>query len=164
MEPNIEEIYKQYSKIIYYYLLGICHNEFLAEEMMQETFCIAVAKIGKFRNECKMNVWLCEIAKNLLYKEAQRVKKIVNMSMDEEIGEIETKNNIEEEFIEKEEVEYLYKQIEKLESPRRELMYLRVKLELSFKELAEILGKSETWARVEFYRWKQKVIADIQNK
>ena len=75
MEQDIEEIYKQYSKIIYYYLLGRCHNEFLAEEITQETFCIAVAKIGKFRNECKMKVWLCEIAKNLLYKEKQRAKK-----------------------------------------------------------------------------------------
>lgn len=164
MGQNIEEIYKQYSKIIYYYLLGICHNEFLAEEITQETFCIAVAKIGKFRNECKMKVWLCEIAKNLLYKETQRAKKIVSISFNEEIGEIIGRYNMEEEIVEKEEVSYFYKQIEKLESPRKELMYLRLKLDLTFKELGEILGQSETWARVEFYRWKQKVKGEMEEE
>lgn len=162
MGQDIEEIYKKYSKIIYYYLLGICHNEFLAEEITQETFCIAVAQIEKFRKKCKMKVWLCEIAKNLLYKETQKAKKIVSISFNEEIGEITGRYNIEEEIMEKEEVRYLYKQIEKLENPRKELIYLRLKLDLHFKELGEILGQSETWARVEFYRWKQKVKQEMQ--
>lgn len=81
--------------------------------------------------------------------------------MNEEIGEIESKSNIEDEFIEKEEEADLYKQIEKLKSPRKELMYLRLKLGLPFKDLGQILGKSETWARVEFYRWKQKIKEEI---
>jgi RNA polymerase sigma factor (sigma-70 family) len=164
LEQDIEEIYKQYSKIIYYYILGICHNEFLAEEIAQDTFCIAVEKIREFRNECKIKVWLCQIAKNLLYKETEKIKKIVNNSFNEEIGEIIDRYNMEEDFIEKEKVTKIYKQIEELESPRKELMYLRLKLELPFKELGEILGQSETWARVEFYRWKQKVKVEMEDK
>lgn len=163
MEQNIEEIYKQYSKIVYYYLLGKCHDESLAEEITQDTFCIAVEKIGEFRNECKIKVWLCQIAKNLLYKEDQKVKKIVQVSMNEEIGEIEERYNMEEELIEKENVSYLYKQIEKLENPRRQLIQLRLKFNLTFKELGGILGQSEAWARVEFYRWKEKVKAEMDN-
>ena len=164
LEQDIDEIYKQYSKIVYYYLLGKCHNEFLAEELTQETFFRAVKTIGQFRNECKMEVWLCQIAKNLLYKETQRIKKIVIVPINEEIGEINFINNLEDEFIEKEELSYLYRQIDKLESPKRELMYLRLKVGLSFKDLGQILGKSGTWARVEFYRWKQKVIQEMENK
>lgn len=164
MDHDIEEIYKEYSKIVYYYLFGLCHNEFIAEELTQETFFRAVQTIGKFRNECKIQVWLCQIAKNLWYKEKQRVKKIISVPMNEEIGEMESIQNIEEEFIEKEETAYLYKQIQKLESPRRELVYLRLKSELSFKDLGEIVGKSETWARVEFYRWKQRVIEKMESK
>ena len=161
MEQDIEEIYKEYSKMVYCYLFCLCHNEFIAEELTQETFFRAVKTIGKFRNECKIQVWLCQIAKNLWYKETQRTKKIVSISMNEEIGEIESKSNIEDEFIEKEEEADLYKQIEKLKSPRKELMYLRLKLGLPFKDLGQILGKSETWARVEFYRWKQKIKEEI---
>jgi len=163
LEQNIEEIYKQYSKMVYYYLFCLCHNEFIAEELTQETFFRAVKTIEKFRSECKIQVWLCQIAKNLWYKETQRTKKLISISMDEEIGEIES-NNIEEEFIEKEEEAYVYKQIEKLSSPRRELVYLRLKLGLSFKDLGPMVGKSGTWARVEFYRWKQKIIEEMQNK
>lgn len=153
----MEEIYKEYSKVVYYYLFSLCHNEFVAEELTQETFCRAVQTIEKFRNECKIKVWLCQIAKNLLYKERLRIEKMVTVPINEEIGEIELQYDIEEEFIEKEEEESLYKKIEKLDSPRRELVYLRIKLGLTFKELGQIIGKSETWARVEFYRWKQKL-------
>lgn len=164
MEQDIEKIYKEYSKMVYYYLFCLCHNEFIAEELTQETFFRAVKTIGKFRNECKIQVWLCQIAKNLWYKETQRTKKLISISINEEIGEIESIYNIEEEFIEKEEEAYVYKQIEKLSSPRRELVYLRLKLGLPFKDLGQIIGKSGTWARVEFYRWKQKVIQEMESK
>lgn len=160
----MEEIYKEYSKVVYYYLFSLCHNEFIAEELTQETFFRAVKTIGKFRNECKIQVWLCQIAKNLWYKETQRTKKLVSISINEEIGEIESEYKIEEEFIEKEEEAYVYKQIEKLNSPRRELVYLRLKLGLPFKDLGQIIGKSETWARVEFYRWKQKIIEEMESR
>ena len=37
-------------------------------------------------------------------------------------------------------------------------MYLRISGDLSFKEIGEIMGKSENWARVNFYRGKEKLL------
>lgn len=157
MEQDIEKIYKQYSKNIYNYLFCLCHNESLAEELTQETFYLATKNIDKFRNECTIKVWLCQIAKNLWYKELKRRKRATIISMDAEIGEIKSDLNLEDEFIESEERVELYKQMRNLDGPTKELIELRLTTELSFKEIAQILDKSEAWARVTFYRWKEKM-------
>ena len=47
--------------------------------------------------------------------------------------------------------------MQKLEPKFRELIYLRMVGNLSFAEIGEILGKTANWARVNFYRAKQKI-------
>ena len=60
---NIEEVYKQYSNTVYKYLFCLTGKEEIAEELTQETFAIAIKQINKFRGDCKISVWLCQIAK-----------------------------------------------------------------------------------------------------
>ena len=57
----------------------------------------------------------------------------------------------------------MYKKIDKLDENTREVFYLRLKGDLSFKEIGEILNKSEEWARVIFYRGKIKLKEDFNN-
>lgn len=45
----------------------------------------------------------------------------------------------------------------------REVIYLRLTGELSFKEIGSVMGKTETWARVTFYRGKQKLVEEREN-
>ena len=52
----------------------------------------------------------------------------------------------------------LFKALHELPEPMREVIYLRLTGEMSFKEIGEILGRDETWARVNFYRGKQKLM------
>ena len=151
-------------KTVYKYIFCLCNNKSLAEEVTQETFYIAMKSINKFRGECKIQVWLCQIAKHLLYKERKRKRKMVLISMDSEIGEIKSDVNVEAEIIEREEKAELYKQIQKLNGPTKELVFLRLTTELSFKDIAQILGKTEAWTRVEFYRWKEKVKGGMRNE
>ena len=157
MEQNIGEIYKEHSKTVYKYLFCLSQNESMSEELTQETFYWATRSIKEFRNECKIEVWLCKIAKNLWYKELKRRKKLKIISMEAEIGEIKSEIDIEEEIIESEEKAELYKQIEKLEGETKELVHLKLTSELTFKDIAQILGKTEVWARVTYYRWKEKI-------
>lgn len=157
LEQDIEKIYQEHGKTVYNYLFCLCKNQSLAEDLVQETFYIASKKIEGFHNKCKIEVWLCRIAKNLWYQELKRVKKFATISMDSEIGEIKSDFNLEENFIENMQKAELYKEIEKLESPIKELIYLKLTSELTFKDIAQILGKSEPWTRVTFYRWKTKM-------
>ena len=50
------------------------------------------------------------------------------------------------------------KDLQKLPQQMREVVYLRAMAELSFRDIGEIMGKSESWARVTFYRAKENLI------
>lgn len=65
--------------------------------------------------------------------------------------------SIEEQVISNDEKMTLYKKMQKLDSKTREVMYLRLTGELSFKEIGNILNKTENWARVTFYRGKNQL-------
>ena len=48
-----------------------------------------------------------------------------------------------------------------MDEPVREVMYLRLISNLTFAEIGEIIGKTENWTRVTFYRGKQKIVKEI---
>ena len=151
---NIEEIYKMHSNTVYKYLFCLTANEDLSEELTQETFAIAVKEINKFKGECKVSVWLCQIAKHLWYKELK--KKKTNIPI-QEIENLQETKTVEDIVFEKEDKLKLFKNIQKLDEKSRELIYLRMIGNLDFTEIGEILGKTANWARVNFYRAKQKI-------
>ena len=153
---DIEKIYEEYFETVNKYLFCLTKNNDISEELTQETFYKAVKKIDTYKGECKMSVWLCQIAKNLWYDECRKNKKLKNIS-EEELLNIEEKSTIEENIVSEEEKIEIYKKMQKLDEKTREVMYLRISGELSFKEIGIILNKTENWARVTFYRGKNKL-------
>lgn len=154
---NIEEVYLEHSKLVYKYLFCLTHNNELAEELTQETFVCAIKEINNFKGNAKLSTWLCQIAKNLWYKELRKIKKAKIIPIDEIGVNIKNEEDIETKIIQNNEKEILYKMIEKLPNELREIIYLRIVGEFSFKQIGEILGKNENWARVTFYRGKEKL-------
>ena len=154
---NMDEIYKQYSNTVYKYLFCLTHSEDTAEELTQETFAIAVKEVNKFKGNCKISVWLCQIAKHLWYKKLKKDKKENNISFDELNAELIEKETTEEIICKKEDNVKLFKDIQKLDNISREIIYLRIFGNLNFIEIGEILGKTPNWARVTFYRAKEKL-------
>ena len=149
---TMEQIYKEHSMTVYKYLLSLTHDEHLAEELTQETFYQAVKSINKFDKSCKITTWLCAIAKNQLLSYNRK-----HPSREE----LETTNiatgSVEGQVISDMGKVDILKRIHTLEEPFREVMYLRTFGDLSFKEIGEVLSKSENWARVTFYRGKEKL-------
>ncbi len=153
---DIEQIYEQYFEVVNKYLFCLTHNDDIAEELTQETFYKAVKKIDSYKGDCKMSVWLCQIAKNLWYDQCRKNKKVTNLS-ENDLLEMEVSKTIEEQIISKEEKLQLYQQMQKLDAKTREVIYLRITGELSFKEIGIIMNQSENWARVTFYRGKNRL-------
>ena len=153
---NIEEIYKEHSNAVYKYLFCLTGNEDLSEELTQETFYKAVKKIDTYKGECKMSVWLCQIAKNLWYDQCRKNKKFVD-TKEVDLLNVQALNTLEEQVISNDEKISLYKKMQYLDEKTREVMYLRITGELSFKEIGIILNKTENWARVTFYRGKNQL-------
>lgn len=156
---NIDEIYKKYANLIKNYIFTITEDNSLSEEIMQETFIVAINQINKFRGDCKIYVWLLSIAKKILYKETK--KNNLNKSLNIDDLELTDKKDIEAEFIKKDNKFRLYEAIQKLDVSTREVMYLRLTGDFSFKEIGKILNKSENWARVVFFRGKKKLEEDL---
>ena len=154
---DIEDICNKYYQNVYKYLISLSHNSDLAEELTQETFCIAVKYINSFKGNCKISVWLCQIAKHLWFKEIMKKKKEKSRIDIETLENIENLEEIEDIAFKNSEKSELYKKIEKLDAKTRKVIYLRIKGELSFKEIGNLMKKNENWARVIFYRGKQKL-------
>ncbi len=150
----MEKIYKEYFKTVYKYLFCLTHNNDISEELTQETFYKAMKKIDTYKGESKMSVWLCQIAKNLWYNEYKKNKKVTS---EEELLNVQDLEILEEELVLKEEKLSLYERLQYLDEKTREVMYLRLTGELSFKEIGVIMKKTENWARVTFYRGKTKL-------
>ena len=149
---SMDEIYQQYASMVYRYIFARIRNEDIAEEITQETFYQAIRCSEKFDGSCKVSTWLCAIAKNQL---AAHLRK---NPVHEDWEQIETTStSAEDDYLAKDKHLTLLRQLHAIPVPYREVMYLRVFGELSFKEIGEIMEKSENWARVTFYRGKEKL-------
>lgn len=155
----MEELYKENSKIVYFFLYSQCHDTNLAEELTQETFLQAYKSLERFDGSCKLSVWLCQIAKHLLYQYLRKAGKELTTD-DESISlQMAQGKSAEELTLKRLELMDILKEMQKLPQLMREVIYLRVMGELSFKEIGEVLGKTENWARVNFYRGKEQLLA-----
>jgi len=158
MQNKIEEMYKDNFDTVFKYLYCLTRDFNTSEELTQETFYKALKNINKFKGESKLSTWLCQIAKNLWYDEIKR-KKVKEISLEDSSGIVEIISNesIEDEAISKDTRIKLFERLQKLDSVTREVIYLRITGDLSFKEIGTILNKTENWARVTYYRGKQKL-------
>lgn len=152
---SIENICEEYANSVYRYLFCLTQDEEISKDLTQETFYIAIKDIKKFRGESSVNGWLCKIAQNLWYKYLREKYKRTFVNIDD--VDIADEINIEEQLIIKEKEYSIYKYIEKLKENEKKVICLRISGELSFKEIGDIFGKSETWARVTFYRGKEQL-------
>lgn len=89
---DIEEIYNNYAQIVYKYIFCLTKNKELSEDIVQETFLVAVKNIDKFRGESKISTWLCQIAKFILYKDIRKKEKQKNISLEDVENELITEN------------------------------------------------------------------------
>ena len=123
----MEQVYRRHARTVYKFLLAQCRDPGLAEELTQETFYQAVKSVDRFDGTCKVSVWLCQIAKHLWYQHLRKQKREAPLSPED------------------------------LPEPAREVVYLRAFGGLSFREIGDVCGRTETWARVTFYRSKEKL-------
>ena len=152
---EIKEVYEQYFNTVYGYLCTLTGGNYdLAEELTQETFYRATKKISEFRGECKISTWLCQIAKYVYYQSLDKKRRSKEVPFDETV-EIAMHEEVQKSIEDAEAKLHIYKVIHALPSPMRDVVMLKLTGELSFKEIGNVLGQSENWARVTFYRAKQ---------
>ena len=157
MQP-MEDIYQQYARTVYRYLLGLTRDGDLAEELTQETFYQAIRTSERFDGSCQVSTWLCGIARHVLQTHRRR------HPVTEDVDELELPApSAEQTVLAQADRLSLLKQLHALPEPGREVLYLRLFGGLSFREIGAVLGKTETWARVTYYRAKERLRKEVQS-
>lgn len=148
---DFQEVYEQYFQDVYRYVLALCREEQTAEEITQETFFKALQTIDSFRGQCRLYVWLCQIAKNTYFTYAGKRRR-TEPEAEEAAGDTP-----EERLLQRESAFEIHRILHRLEEPYKEVFSLRVFGELPFRQIGELFGKTESWARVTYYRARVKI-------
>lgn len=160
----MDSIYKKYCKCVYNFLYKLTNDIELSEELTQETFYTAIKKINTLNKKESIRTWLYQIAKNK-WKDYLKKNKKANIDLDENTVENLVANyDIEEDMIAKDNIIEFYKKIHMLDIDTREIIYLKIIRNFTFKEISQILGKNEEWARTKFYRGKLKLKESLKDE
>ncbi len=161
-QRHFREIYEANVNEVYRFLLSLCRDEHMAEELTQETFVRAIEKIDGFRGDCKISVWLCQIGKHLFYRQYNKNRN--RAELEEAQNEAAVTESPEGDYLLKAETAEILKHLHRLEEPYKEVFMLHIFGEVPLKEISLLFGKSDSWARVTFYRAKAAIIRKLKGE
>ena len=151
---DYQEIYSLYFQDVYRYILALSRDPSLAEEITQEAFFKALKSLDSFQGQCKLYVWLCQIAKNTYLSYLKKHK--------EPEEEKTLTSSLEEMMLDKESVFLIHQALHNLPEPYKEVFSLRVLGELSFRQIGLLFGKTENWARVTYHRARLTIKEELK--
>ena len=154
---NLEQFYKENYRIVYGYLYSLCGSHAWAEDLTSETFLKAITRIDSFDGKGKPSTWLCTIGKNLYLNERKRHSR--HVPLDSVV--IAEEGTMEEKYIEKDTAEAIRRLSKELDETKQQLFTMRF-YGMSFKDIADALGKSENWARVTFFRVRNEILDRLE--
>ncbi len=153
----LEAFYRENYRIVYGYLLSLCGDAAQAEELTAETFCRAVEKIGTYSSQFKPSTWLCTIARNLFFNEQRRNRKLAPLSA----AELMVAPSAEAVHMQKETLEAVWAILQGCGDIQRQVFIMRLE-GMRFHQIALALGEKETWARVTYFRVKEKILREME--
>lgn len=162
----MEKLYKDSIKTVYGYMYSLCGNAELANDLTQETYLKAIESIDRYNGQCKFSVWLCQIGKHLWYQYLAKQGREIPAGDDIFILKDADRHQMsaEDTYIATDELHNLFDIIVSLDESYRQVLLLRLVFELSFKEIGLYLSRTENWARVTYYRGKEKVLNIWENR
>ena len=157
---TFQKIYEENARKLYGFLFSLTGNKVLAEELMQETFFQALKSFDKFEGRCSVYTWLCQIGKNAWLKEVKRNKRYSEMELND-LDILDSSPPMDELLIKKDEYIRARKALLNLKEPYRNVFILHAISEIKLKEIASLYGKTESWARVTYYRARMKIVQEV---
>lgn len=152
---DINRLYDMYAKDIYKFIVSISSNHEVAEDIMQSTFLNAIKSIHTFKGHSSVKTWLFGIAKNEYYAYLRKNPKNLKLEDINDIHYIQENNELHMSIM---------KKIQELKEPQKQIVILRIINDMSFKEIGAVVGKSENYCRVNFFREKQKILEAIKDE
>ena len=161
---DFEKLYKTYFDDVYKYLLRLSADEHIAEEITSDTFFKAMRSVDKFRGDCDVRVWLCQIAKNSYYSYVKKRERTEHID-ESEMAEIpDLSPNAADQFVRRDEVDRIQRILHTVPEPYKEVFMWRAYADLSFKDIAKIFAKNENWACVTYHRARKMIIERLEDQ
>lgn len=162
---EFEEIYGKYMKAVYNFIMKLSDDSLVAEEITQQTFVIALEKLDTFRGECKMSVWLCQIAKHEYFAWEKKMKRrrahSAGQVMEQRQQRERDKDGLVNAMIDRENYERVMEVWHRLPEPYKEVFMLHTMAEMPYEDIGKLFKKSANWSRVVYYRAKKMIIEEL---
>ncbi len=152
-------LFETHKDFIYRYLLKLSRDPGVAEELTQETFFRAYINLPKLRQAACLAAWLCQIARNAYFSWYRQQKHTVPL---ENAEAFVSATQLESHYLQKELGRTALQALDQLPEPYKQVLILSVFAEMSLKDISQLYGKSESWARVTFHRGKQKLLEKME--
>ena len=159
---SFEEMFSSYFGRVYKFALKLTRSTEQAEDITQQTFYRALEKIDSFEGRSDAGTWLCSIAKNEYFDRCRRKKETAvapcsgvfercsdDVALNVERGDLRMQ---------------VHRHLHELEEPYREVFMLRVFGELKYAQIASLFARTESWARVTYYRAKLEIQKRIEEE
>lgn len=153
-----DELYLIYGRKIFRFLNSLSRDEELATELTQETFYQAFLHFDQFKGKSSVYTWLCQIGKNAFFKECKRRNRLAPVGM----ATFGSSDEFVEQVIDRDNIVQIHEVLNKMDEPYREVFILKVYAELKFREISAIFDKSESWAKLTYYRAKEKIVRGLE--
>jgi RNA polymerase sigma-70 factor (ECF subfamily) len=157
-----DELMRRHERPIYYLAMRYLRDHDEASDIMQRTFIKAFEKLAEFRQRSLFRTWLYRIAINLCKNRLRDLQRWKKVDPEEEVT-LETPATAEHALDAEQRQALLEQAVEKLPKKQRQTLELRVFGNLSFREVAEVMGSTENAAKVN-YHYAVKNILRLQGQ
>lgn len=151
---EFETIYRQHFSYVERYLLALCHDAHIAEELTAQVFFQAMKALPKFRGDCDIRTWLCAMAKHIFLSHMRKFRPTESI---DELHIPDPRQGMEEQLQDRQQAMSIHRVLHALPEPYKEVFSLRVFGQLSFEDIGSLFGKTANWACVTYHRAKQKI-------
>jgi RNA polymerase sigma-70 factor (ECF subfamily) len=147
-EESFAILLKRHKSRVYTTIYLIVKDQYIAEDLLQETFIKAVNKLrsGDYNEEGKFLPWILRIAHNLAIDYFRRAKRYPTVVMEDGTSIFNSldfsEDSMESIRIKDETHSLLREMIKTLPEPQKEVLLMRHYGEMSFQEIAEATGVS----------------------
>ncbi len=156
----IEELYMEYKKDIYYYLLSLTHDSALSEDLLSETFVKVIFSIGSFKGESTVKTWLFGIARHLWLQHLRKERSTVEYN---DLLELYVLDQTMDQIITEQIAKRINELLQLKDERTKKVVGMRIN-GISYCEISEKVGISENSARVIDFRTKKWIKAVLEKE
>lgn len=154
-KDKFKVLVEYYGANLIYFINGYVKNIFVAEDLMEETFCDLVYYKHRYKGKSSFKTYLFSIARNKAVDYLKSKAKATITSLDDLSGIANDDLNLENMVVRKEEYRHLYSALSKIKYEYRNVLYLFYFEDMSYNEIAKVMKKNNKQIKNLMYRAKQ---------